>query len=216
MIVCLTGLHIKPDRPTCCENICVIGPSKGPHGARLDCADCGNFRGWLDKGTLCWIESVVLFSIMPPAQIDLHKARIIDGPAVDERERQRRIHEINQRIISAGLKRADFLLSWQPTNDWFRNQQRHKIAQLLARYRLTAHDLIPRYSSFRPDIGAVGEGKVSAPRKLAIMDMSEFAGSRYLRASDLKEQGGFKAKIVAVERDKKFGKANVHLPKGAP
>src|SRR5438128_2241097 len=47
------------------------------------------------------------------------------------------------------------------------------------------------------------------------MDMSEFAGSRYLRVADLKEQGAFKAKIVAVEKDRKFGKANVHLSEGS-
>src|SRR2546430_2344195 len=71
----LTGLRVKLDRPTCCQNICVIGSGKGPHGARLDCADCGSFCGWVDKGTMCWIESVVLFFGTPIAPTEVHKAQ---------------------------------------------------------------------------------------------------------------------------------------------
>ena len=99
---------------------------------------------------MCWIESVGLFTVAPIKQLDLSKARVIDGPAEDERERQRRIHEINQRLTSAGLTRADLLLSWRPTNDRFLNAQRHRIARRMFSYGLSAHDLVPRYSSFRP------------------------------------------------------------------
>jgi hypothetical protein len=47
------------------------------------------------------------------------------------------------------------------------------------------------------------------------MDMSEFAGRNFLRVADLHQQGSFKATVVAVERDKKFGKANIFLSEGS-
>jgi hypothetical protein len=47
------------------------------------------------------------------------------------------------------------------------------------------------------------------------MDMSEFAGRAFLRVADVENQGSFKAKIVAVERDNKFGKALLHLSEGS-
>ena len=47
------------------------------------------------------------------------------------------------------------------------------------------------------------------------MDMSEFGGRAYLRVADVEQGGSFKAKIVAVERDKKFGKALLHLSEGS-
>jgi hypothetical protein len=139
---------IRLDRPTCCQNIVVISHGRGPHGARLDCADCGNFCGWLSKADLYLIESIGLFSITPIKQLDLGKARIIDGPAADERERQRRIHEINQRLTNAGLTHAAMLQTWRPSNDWFLNQQRHKIAQRMFAYQLSAHDLVTQHTSF--------------------------------------------------------------------
>jgi hypothetical protein len=101
------------------------------------------------------IESIGLFAIIPPTQLDLSKARAIDGPAGDERERQRRIHEINQRLTNAGLTRAAMLQTWRPTNDWFLNAQRHKIAQRMFAYQLSAHDLVPRYTSFRPTLARI-------------------------------------------------------------
>jgi hypothetical protein len=59
----LTGLQVKLDRPIdrerpCCKNICVVGPSKGPHAGELRCADCKQHRGWLSKPTARWIEHV--------------------------------------------------------------------------------------------------------------------------------------------------------------
>src|SRR5215470_17570832 len=47
------------------------------------------------------------------------------------------------------------------------------------------------------------------------MDMSEFAGRNFLRVADVEQGGTFRAKIVAVERDKKFGKALLHLTEGS-
>jgi hypothetical protein len=60
----LVGLKVKLDRPVdrerpCCNNICIIGPGKGPHAGELRCADCGRHRGWLTKPTAAWIEQVV-------------------------------------------------------------------------------------------------------------------------------------------------------------
>jgi hypothetical protein len=60
----ILGLHVKIDRPIdrdrpCCENVCAIGPAKGPHAGELICADCGRHRGWLSKTTARWIEDVI-------------------------------------------------------------------------------------------------------------------------------------------------------------
>ena len=59
----LIGLKVRLDRPIdrerpCCKNICIIGAGKGPHAGSLQCADCGQHRGWLSKATAQWIESV--------------------------------------------------------------------------------------------------------------------------------------------------------------
>jgi hypothetical protein len=43
------------------------------------------------------------------------------------------------------------------------------------------------------------------------MDMSEFAGRNFLRVADVEAGGTFKATIVAVEKDQKFGKALLYL-----
>ena len=47
------------------------------------------------------------------------------------------------------------------------------------------------------------------------MDMSQFAGRNFLRVADIEEGGPFKATIVAIEEDKKFGKALVYLSEGS-
>jgi hypothetical protein len=47
------------------------------------------------------------------------------------------------------------------------------------------------------------------------MDMSEFAGRNFLRVADVEASGSFKATIVAVEKDKKFGKALLYLSEGS-
>jgi hypothetical protein len=59
----IIGFKIKLDRPVdrerpCCRNVCIIGPGKGPHADALQCADCGQHRGWLSKFTAQWIEQV--------------------------------------------------------------------------------------------------------------------------------------------------------------
>jgi hypothetical protein len=78
----------------------------------------------------------------------------------------------------------------------------------------------PPTIKYKPEfriVDGAGDGREEAGAlgKVIEMDMSEFAGSRFLRVVDLKEQGGFKAKIVGVEKDKKFGKALLRLSEGS-
>jgi len=50
----IIGLKILMDRPVdrerpCCRNICMISAAKLPHAVALNCADCGQHRGWLSN-----------------------------------------------------------------------------------------------------------------------------------------------------------------------
>jgi len=82
----IIGLKVKLDRPVdrerpCCRNMCVIGPSKGPHAGELHCADCGQHRGWLSKTTAQWIEHVVTRFGAPTTPIIVRKAHTFEEEA---------------------------------------------------------------------------------------------------------------------------------------
>jgi hypothetical protein len=84
----LIGLQVKLDRPIdrdkpCCRNICIIGPGKGPHAGKLECADCGSGRGWLSKSTALWIESVVSRFGAPPTPIVVRESHTYEEEAPD-------------------------------------------------------------------------------------------------------------------------------------
>jgi len=75
----LVGLKVKLDRPVdrdhpCCNNICVIGPGKGPHAGALNCADCGQHRRWISKPTAAWLEHVVTRFGAPTTPIIVRKS----------------------------------------------------------------------------------------------------------------------------------------------
>ena len=82
----LIGLKVKLDRPAdrerpCCNNICTIGPARGPHAGELTCADCGQHRGWLSKGTAKWIAAVVAKFGAPNGPIIVRKAHTFEEEA---------------------------------------------------------------------------------------------------------------------------------------
>jgi hypothetical protein len=82
----LIGLTVKLDRPVdrerpCCRNICIIGAGKGPHACQLNCADCGQRRGWLSKSTAQWIEHVVTRFGAPITPIVVRKSQISEEEA---------------------------------------------------------------------------------------------------------------------------------------
>jgi hypothetical protein len=145
------GLEVKLDRridreTPCCRNICLIHAGKGPHIGELRCADCARHRGWLPQEAACWIESVIAICGMPttPIEVRTDHEPSDDGTkvAVPESEWQRRIYEIRRRIEVAKFELKDFFLSSRQ-RDWYREQQRQKIAHLMALYHLSAHDLMP-------------------------------------------------------------------------
>jgi hypothetical protein len=214
----LIGLKIiDRERGCCCStDVCVIGASKGPHVGELRCVDCGRHRGWLSKEVFCWLASVVEVFGAPSEPIGVTEDRKSEAAAVTADERRRRIYEVQQRIALGNFALEDFFLTKlaKPLRDYRRNEQRFKIARLMVLYKLTVHDLSTN-TELPSDLGAVGEGNGSAPESETKMDMSEFAGSRFLRVADLEKSGSFKAKIVAVTKDKKFGKANVSLSEGS-
>jgi hypothetical protein len=45
------ALRARLDQPlkTCCGNVALVAPGKGPHAAELRCAGCDAHRGWLAK-----------------------------------------------------------------------------------------------------------------------------------------------------------------------
>jgi hypothetical protein len=89
MTASLVGLKVKLDRGVdrerpCCNNICVIGPGKGPHAGVLHCADCGQHRGWLSKSTAQWIEHVVARFGAPVTPIIVRPASTIEQEEVPD------------------------------------------------------------------------------------------------------------------------------------
>ena len=211
----LIGLKvIDSERPYCCgTNVCIIGVGKGPHVGELRCAGCNRHRGWLPKEVFCWLESVTAIYGAPTTPIEMAKdyGAIAQGLVVTAQERARRTHEIRRRIELGGFELKDFFLTPQPWTDWWREQKRRQIAQLMSRYGLSVLDL----NELPTDAAPVSGMKASAPESEdKPMDMSEFAGSRFLKVADLEKQGSFKARIVAVERGK-FDKANLHLSEGS-
>jgi hypothetical protein len=85
----LVGIKVQLDRPVdrerpCCRNICIIGIGKGPHAGALDCADCGQHRGWLSKPTAQWIEQVVTRFGAPTTPIVVRKAHTFEEEAPTE------------------------------------------------------------------------------------------------------------------------------------
>jgi hypothetical protein len=145
----IIGLKVELDPIDCgqpiCTNVVSIDPGRGPHIGELRCDGCGRHRGWLPKDVACWLESIVATFGRPTTPIGVREACNVssEATAVSASEHARRILEINLRLARAGLEPKDMLLSWQPSRDWWLNQQRHKIAQLMFHYGLTAHDLTP-------------------------------------------------------------------------
>ena len=56
----LTGQHVRRGRICACgSNIAIIGPACRMHAARLSCANCGVFVGWLPQATAKWLTNIV-------------------------------------------------------------------------------------------------------------------------------------------------------------
>jgi hypothetical protein len=64
----LTGQHVRLDRVCACgSNIAIVGSSRSMHAARLACASCGTFAGWLPQTTAKWLTSIVTRFGAPPS-----------------------------------------------------------------------------------------------------------------------------------------------------
>jgi hypothetical protein len=155
----LVGLQVRLDRPAdrerpCCRNICIIGAGKGPHAGTLHCADCGQHRGWLSKTTAQWIEDVVARFGAPTTPIVMRKAHTYEAAPPEEqqpRDKQQRIDQINALIAAEGFTPKDFFLTQLPPPHYknkaayakwrARELRRRPIAQRMALWGLTAHDL---------------------------------------------------------------------------
>jgi len=56
----LIGQHVRLDRTCRCgSNIAIAGPAYRMHAARLLCANCGAFVGWLPQATARWLTNIV-------------------------------------------------------------------------------------------------------------------------------------------------------------
>jgi hypothetical protein len=54
----IVSMAHRPCRSCGCESF-VIGSSKAMHTARVDCADCGAFGGWLSRGAFAFIQMTI-------------------------------------------------------------------------------------------------------------------------------------------------------------
>jgi hypothetical protein len=57
----LIGQHVRLNRVCLCgSNIAIIGSSSPTvHTARLSCANCGTFAGWLPRATASWLTNII-------------------------------------------------------------------------------------------------------------------------------------------------------------
>jgi hypothetical protein len=82
----LIDQHIRLDRVCSCgSNIAIIGSSSPTvHAARLSCANCGTFAGWLPQATAQWLTSIVTRFGAPPSSspIDVRRqaAKLAECP----------------------------------------------------------------------------------------------------------------------------------------
>jgi hypothetical protein len=208
----LAGLHVKLDRPTCCQDVCVIHNGKGPHIGELRCASCDRHRGWLDKATAAWLESVVVIFGRPTVPIQVTSSREVEVTEVSADERRRRLYEIARRIEMGGFEPKNFFLSSPPMRDWYREQQRLKIARLIGIYKITAHDLV---SPLPAVVGADSEKEhMGAIKQEADMaDMTRFGSTNYLGVDDVRE-GPIRGVIAAVEVNKKIDRPTLIFTNG--
>jgi hypothetical protein len=92
----------------------------------------------------------------------------------------------------------------------------NEIADTFAQLRDDVRHRVKSTSELRTGVGAAGGRNASAPRKKSTkMDMSRYAGSKYLKVADLKESGPFKAKIVEVGIGEKFDKPEIVFGDGS-
>jgi hypothetical protein len=65
----LIGQHVRLSRVCGCGcNIAIIGSSSPTvHAARLACASCGTFAGWLPQTTAKWLTNIVTRFGAPPS-----------------------------------------------------------------------------------------------------------------------------------------------------
>jgi hypothetical protein len=65
----LIGRHVRLERVCLCGGkIAVIGSSSpAVHAARLSCANCGRFVGWLPQSTARWLTGIVTRFGAPPS-----------------------------------------------------------------------------------------------------------------------------------------------------
>jgi hypothetical protein len=153
----IIGIEIQLvcERP-CCRGVCTIGPGKGPHIGSLRCTDCDRFCGWVSKEVAALLTSIVAILGRPPAEIEVHEVqRSNEQPLPPEREHERRILEVNARIAMGDFEPKDFLTTAPPMRDFWREQQRRKIAQLMWQYGLKAHDL--KISELPTDVTQSGD-----------------------------------------------------------
>jgi hypothetical protein len=153
----LVGLKVRLDRPIdiehpCCENVCTIGAGRGPHIGELVCTGCGKHRGWLSRQTAQCIESVAT-RFGAPEIITVRQAHTYETSPEEQqlRDKQERINQINALIAAEGFAPKDFLLTQLPP-PYYKNKaayakwrarelRRRPIAQRMALWGLTAHDL---------------------------------------------------------------------------
>jgi hypothetical protein len=207
----LTGLKVKLDRPIdrerpCCLNVCTIGPASGPHAGELVCTGCGQHRDWLSKSTAQWIEHVITRFGAPTTPIVVRKSHSYEEEPchdatptapVSEAERQKRIELIRRHIAAEGFTAKDLFLTQPPPPKeanalarWkTRERRRRLIAQRMARWGLTAHDLTPvsGHPGKPPTATADQMSPVTASAKATpMLNIDDYYPSKFLRASDLK------------------------------
>jgi hypothetical protein len=77
----LTGRHVRLDRMCSCgSDIAIIGSSSpAVHAARLACANCSLFAGWLPQATARWLTSIVTRFGAPPSSSPIDVRRRSDA-----------------------------------------------------------------------------------------------------------------------------------------
>jgi hypothetical protein len=72
----LLGLAVRlPDICSCGHDVATIGARSGPHAARLLCARCGKFRGWLPHTERRLLVEAIKRTGVPAEPIAIRRGR---------------------------------------------------------------------------------------------------------------------------------------------
>ena len=188
------GLVVRlPAACRCGSEVATIAAGAGPHAAALRCLRCERHCRWLSHQEHQFIAEIVAKFGRPIAPIAIRRG---GGTRID---RTRPTYAVTFRAVTGD----DSIHSLRATL---------KYAARRGLRAISARQVQDTLMKLPAAAGADGEKQAKRAVRRSEMDMSEFAGSRFLKVQDVKS-GPIRARIVRVDLGK-YNKPNIHLDDG--